>query len=94
MHMNCDKFTCKECNLTFVSKDRLKIHMVEHNRVPYKCNECDKIFLNPKGFIRHKSLHKKGGKQYPCTTPGCNEVFQKWMFLYNHMKTQHVSSKY
>ncbi|CAD1471145.1 unnamed protein product [Heterotrigona itama] len=91
VHMNYDKLTCKECNFTFAKKYQLKIHMAEHNRVLYKCSECDKSFINPKKFKIHISYHEKGGKQYPCSIPGCNEVFQKWMFLCAHMKTQHVS---
>ncbi|KAK9305358.1 hypothetical protein QLX08_003611 [Tetragonisca angustula] len=91
MHRNYNKLTCKECNLTFVKKYQLEIHMAEHNPVVYKCSECDKSFENLKKFKKHKSYHEKGGKQYPCSVSGCNEVFKKWLLLCAHMKTQHVS---
>ncbi|XP_033348982.1 zinc finger protein 431-like [Bombus vosnesenskii] len=91
MHTNHDKLTCKECNETFVKKYQFKIHMAEHNSVLYKCDECNKSFKNITKFKRHKAYHEEGGKQYPCSMPGCNEVFKKWLLLCAHKKTQHVN---
>ncbi|XP_060831689.1 zinc finger protein 813-like isoform X2 [Bombus pascuorum] len=83
MHINPDKITCKECNETFEKKYQLKIHMAKHNSVSHKRDERNKS-------SKKKTYHDQRGKQYPCSMPGCNEVFKKWLHLCAHKKTQHV----
>lgn len=68
--------------------------MTTHSPVVYKCDECNKSFTNPTKYKRHKTTHKEGSKKYPCTMPGCNEVFAKWLLYCAHLKTQHVNGKY
>ncbi|KOC61939.1 Transcription factor IIIA [Habropoda laboriosa] len=85
-----NKLVCQECNETFAKKYQLKAHVAIHSSISYTCDQCNKNFKDCKKFDRHKTNHEKGRKRYPCTMPECNEVFEKWVLLCAHIRTQHV----
>ena len=94
MHGDRSKLTCKECNETFAKKYQLATHMSIHTGQLYNCDQCNKSFTNMNKFKRHKTSHEEGKKVYPCTAPGCGQVFGKWLLLCAHAKTHVFNCKF
>ncbi|XP_043256004.1 zinc finger protein 317-like, partial [Colletes gigas] len=90
MHGDHGKLTCTECGQTFTKKYHLATHMITHTGVKHKCDQCNRSFTNIRTFKRHKENHVTRKKRYSCTVSGCSEIFEKWLLLCAHLKTQHV----
>ena len=56
-HKKPRKFTCKECEKSFVSQALLNAHHI-HEHQPVKCPDCIKIFIMPSTLARHSYIHK------------------------------------
>ncbi|XP_071626323.1 uncharacterized protein [Temnothorax longispinosus] len=85
------RISCKECNATFNKKHQLVTHQAsEHSIMPivYKCDRCNRSYLNRSRFNRHQKTHEKR-----CPVPGCSEVFDKWTLLCEHRRTNHKDHK-
>jgi hypothetical protein len=64
-----DKVICKVCGKNFPTKTGLSKHMklkhIEQKSKPFKCDRCDKLFVNASSLVSHKLLHTVG-KPYEC----------------------------
>lgn len=50
--------TCYECGQEFLLSAYYEMHCTSvHNRVPYKCDVCARIFVTQKNLIKHKKKH-------------------------------------
>lgn len=59
-------FTCDVCSVNFISKKRLRIHILEfHPESVKQCQECDDIFVSEVQMEDHKLYHRTG-KRFSC----------------------------
>lgn len=79
------KITCKECGETFNKKHQFAKHQatVHSANVVYKCNKCNRSYLDFLKYTRHRKAHKT----YSC--PECSKEFDKFTHLRTH-RTQHI----
>ena len=56
-HKKPRKFTCKECETSFISQALLNSHHIQEHQ-PVKCPDCVKIFTTPSTLARHSYIHK------------------------------------
>lgn len=91
MHNVDEKISCEECGKTFNKRHQLVKHQTIHFGPSfYKCDKCTKSYTNLVRFRRHQKVHEEGTKSYPCTFPGCSEVFGKLLLLCAHRKAKHI----
>lgn len=61
------------CTKTFISRRHLRVHFRIHsNERPYKCEVCEKAFIQYSSLKSHMKLH---GKMYVCNI--CKMHFQE-----------------
>ncbi|XP_057322752.1 zinc finger protein 354B-like [Microplitis mediator] len=77
---------CKECNLSFASKKKLKSHkQYRHNgRKLYNCEQCDYANNYKSKFVRHKKTHTRE-RPYQCFC--CSSTFTYRNAFKSHLFT-------
>ena len=81
---------CQVCNKTFVSKSKLRRHMLTHTgEKPHKCNICEKAFFQACLLKRHLLKHT-GENPHKCDL--CQKQFSDGGNLKRHMLT-HAGQK-
>jgi KRAB domain-containing zinc finger protein len=84
VHTDDRKFQCQRCQKGFKSKQKLKIHILIHNKA-VKCLICSKMFPNKSAIKRHvKQIHENPGS-FECET--CGKKFNRRFYLKYHQKT-------
>ena len=86
-HMDTNRFQCEECGMAFSKKNLLarhvsKIHLGE--KLPHKCDLCDKRFQFPNKLKQHREKHLK---KYKCEK--CDEELETWTALKRHREKLH-----
>lgn len=84
-----DLISCQHCDEKFVYKSSLGLHQIVHmQRLPYKCERCEKCFKRIDILKRHMSIHEKGqGKKYKCVE--CGKMYSQPFVLRRHMRSVH-----
>ena len=88
-----DIFSCKECDKSYESSNKLKSHQykVHNNREPsFLCDKCDKVFKFRGDLNFHYQKHHSG------TVLMCQECGKSFTHKYNldiHIKKVHVGNK-
>lgn len=78
------KFSCRECNKVFPSRQKLIRHLRTHaNEMPFSCPECGKFFRRSNMFAKHMQAHAAGEKPYMCTECGKS-------FCHSHILKEHI----
>lgn len=96
-------FSCDLCNIGFGDERRLKIHRSKYHAIvavarqhseifeivskPYKCEECNRLFVEETEFEKHVHWHsykKADNDKYNCTQ--CDKGFASKWGLYRHNK--------
>ncbi|KAK3912270.1 Transcription factor IIIA [Frankliniella fusca] len=76
------KFQCPQCEKSFSKNKQLRYHLAEHNgQPPLRCDKCNAGFYNDNLLRKHTRTHK----EYPCTVPGCEQVFSNYSTLQKHI---------
>ena len=100
LHKNCHvdiNHSCEECNLTFKSNYRRKIHVLEihEKRFDYECSKCNKKFCVKGQLSFHmKKSHASDGKEkqlFCCEY--CVKQFQTLPRLKGHINMVHLKIK-
>ena len=94
-----DKFGCDTCEMVFSTKAAVRRHQ-EHQhgskkaRKVWKCDECDKEYLNIHSLRMHKKAHQLGGKlpqtRKMCELCGVEMRKDSWR---NHMQRTHGTAQ-
>ena len=86
-HMNAyhnqdfmNRFTCEQCDYSTGQRSALVIHRRKHTgERPYKCNVCNKAFMQKKHCKRHESIHEKEQRALPPSTTTMPTTLQPHM---------------
>ncbi|KAL0267840.1 UNVERIFIED_CONTAM: hypothetical protein PYX00_009995 [Menopon gallinae] len=81
IHSDVYNYHCKDCNKSFKTKYRLKIHMDTHVETRYECPICTQT-LNTRRTLRTHLLVHRDVKAFQCTT--CGKAFKRSKDLKNH----------
>lgn len=112
MHSAAEKLkitcTCDLCNVKYVSKLQMTIHMKVEHSGPYKCFDwnCEKRFTNPVYRRTHfKMFHNRDAAElqrlerkefdfwpYKCLHRSCNKRFKYRNYMHRHYRTHSVVS--
>ena len=86
------KFRIRGCALAYVTFHTVRSatahHRLYHQKITYRCPECDKTIPTPNSLWLHLYCHKR--KQFKCTT--CDETFVYKSKLKQHRR-RHRSQK-
>ncbi|CAB3258659.1 unnamed protein product [Arctia plantaginis] len=82
--------SCLHCEQRFSDRRNLQRHMnrVHLNVKPYKCDRCDKAYMNSWGLKNHQRYTHEGHKrplQFSC--PMCDRLFDRKEILKSHIRT-------
>jgi len=90
---NVIKNECEVCAKKFSSKNSLETHrQTIHESALNECSICLKEVKNLTSHI--KWIHSEGEmKTYPCTSPGCEEIFKSKPIAVRHLKRVHEGEK-
>ncbi|CAF4888855.1 unnamed protein product [Pieris macdunnoughi] len=90
-HMNShiSNYMCELCNSTFITQERLKIHMkFSHELGTFKCNFCPKVFSTKlKVYYHERGVHTKKNKIKNCEH--CDEQFETLWERQKHQFKEH-----
>lgn len=64
---------------------------IHKNSSLYKCEHCDKMFMNQSRLKKHALYHKP--KNYVCPFEGCSEILENHLLLLEHKKTHEGKEK-
>jgi len=82
MHTNTDMGDKSSCRSDTLPPREIQVH---HNRGPYKCYSCGKLFKGSWKLKRHVRMH--AAKPYSCTH--CSDCFKTPDKLKNHLRKSH-----
>ncbi|XP_054881449.1 zinc finger protein 79-like [Poeciliopsis prolifica] len=82
-HGTVGSFLCSLCNMSFLSEDTLKVHMIVHAKTPYKCSRCGRCFKRLAYLVNHIKTHS-AFQQCVCTI--CGQVSHGLEALEDHMR--------
>uniref|UniRef100_H2MYT2 Pleiomorphic adenoma gene 1 n=1 Tax=Oryzias latipes TaxID=8090 RepID=H2MYT2_ORYLA len=80
-------FLCPECQKSFNSLEKLKVHSYSHTgERPYRCSQpdCTKAFVSKYKLLRHMATHSPE-KTHKCSY--CEKMFHRKDHLKNHLHT-------
>ncbi|CAH0556599.1 unnamed protein product [Brassicogethes aeneus] len=78
-------FSCTECNLIFLKKEELDLHLQNHGkRKQHQCEHCLKSFTKPSHLTRHLKTHS-ADKLYVCNV--CKKRFSRLDQLHLHVSS-------
>jgi KRAB domain-containing zinc finger protein len=83
---------CPICEKPFASRYYLKKHVILHtNELPYKCDECGKLFRWQASLKNHRMMEHDGPKPQVCKE--CGQGFKSLHSLKKHCLIDHGSAK-
>ena len=86
-HSAENPFSCKDCDATFPSKRRMKMHWYfTHKEKKHKCRYCDKTFTFKFSLRDHENTHAPEG-EFLCGT--CGKGFAQIKYLKKHEQRHH-----
>lgn len=91
-HKGKFKYTCQDCNGTFIDRVKYEIHIAsKHKKIEriFECQKCQKTFTSSDYLKKHQVTHKDEYK-YVCEI--CNQKF-KWMTSYQSHILIHTQKK-
>jgi KRAB domain-containing zinc finger protein len=89
IHLKIQDHKCLHCKKKFSEKGNLVIHVKTYhskNPLPFKCDFCDKSFVNLSRLTSHKWSHSEE-KRFPCNV--CDMKFKSIMGRKIHLKSKH-----
>jgi len=87
-----NSFNCPICEKLFCNRYYLKKHILVHtNEMPYKCDDCGKLFRWHASLKNHKTLEHKGENPMACKE--CGRCFKSVHSLKKHCLIDHGSAK-
>ena len=58
-HIRENTLHCQICNMTFLNKEKLTIHLKTHSQeTPYQCIQCEQSFSTKSNLINHTKTHR------------------------------------
>ena len=69
IHTNEKGFACTQCEYRTNMKANLKVHMLKHSGIRYKCSVCGKKLTSKSSLVKHSQLHEEMA-MYEVTDPG------------------------
>lgn len=82
IHMGNKEFQCSTCGKQFVSRERLKRHMVRHyGELKFKCDLCPKAYTRSDKLLYHRRTHDQ---QMTHTCHRCGKGFFSIKSLRKH----------
>lgn len=89
MNVHIRNYTCDLCNSTFITYDRLKIHVrFNHALGSFKCKHCPKVFNTKlKAYYHERGVHTKKNKVKNCEI--CGEKFETLWKRQKHQFNEH-----
>ena len=98
-HVNMS-YSCEECNLTFKSNYRKKIHVLEihEKKFDYECSKCEKMFclegqLRHHMKVKHNFTARKGKEQQTFCCEYCVKQFNNLSTMNVHINNVHLKIK-
>ncbi|KAI8427102.1 hypothetical protein MSG28_014730 [Choristoneura fumiferana] len=90
-HMNGHyrNYICKECDMGFINKHRLKNHERTHDLGTYKCSFCDKVFSTRVRKMCHEKYTHNSSARYTTSCPQCDQSFTSYYQRNRHMYAEH-----
>lgn len=89
---NHSRFSCTHCNDTFVSRNELQLHTINVHRIgdvkPFKCELCNRQYLNAKVYEKHVHSHATMVDSHPCSS--CPKVYPSLGKLNDHCRRVHL----
>ncbi|KAG5892485.1 hypothetical protein JTB14_015395 [Gonioctena quinquepunctata] len=71
-----ENFPCSQCNKSFVTKSKLKVHLASHSKEgQFECKECGKKFKFSQNLVRHDKAVHKNVKPFKCEV--CDKEFTR-----------------
>lgn len=85
-HVNRDRYSCTQCNISFKKHQQLKAHIFYHTGDrQFVCKICDNTFITKRDLVQHKKRHR----DYVCKEENCETKCPNWTSLRKHMKLIH-----
>ena len=85
VHTKDFPYTCEDCDLGFIRKDRL-VHHTQNNHQPFICKFCS---INVKGLNELKKHVKQEHEKESYTCEECAQPFTRKDRLETHMQNNH-----
>ncbi|TKR94057.1 hypothetical protein L596_008400 [Steinernema carpocapsae] len=86
-------FKCPHCNMSFSTKNPLKVHILRmhsSNERPFQCTwECGRKFVSHSARKEHERVVHEGIKRYQCAIGNCRRLFTRRCYLLKHHASEH-----
>ncbi len=80
------RFSCPQCDVSFVLKAQLEKHMALHSPSSQSCKTCNKTFANVYRLQRHMISHEESTELRKFKCPECGKAFKFKHHLKEHIR--------
>ena len=84
-----EKFSCKDCERSYMSESALQYHQTVHHSssAKVKCSVCTSVFTHKISLIRHMKIHSEEAEMFKCEK--CPKSFPRKDKLTRHRESVH-----
>ena len=89
LHVARTSVVCEHCGRSYSNRLKLSLHKIRMHKdqttvKAYKCDKCDKVFVQPCQLKFHALIH--GEKNFHCTWPNCPRAFRSQSEVQMHLR--------